>query len=351
MGLYKQKGSDYWYMSYSIRGRQYRRSTKTTNKKIAEEIYCKRKAEILEGTYIDNPQGKNKTLKNLVEQYWEDITPSKKPGSQKDDFRYGRYWIQLFDNRYLNEISSDSINQYIQKRKKLVGPSTINRELAFLSAVFNKGIKLWRWCKENPVSLVPREKENQRVKYFSSEEFHEILNHLVDWAKPIVLLGKNTGLRVSNLVNLKWSQVDLKNQLIIIDGKEMKNSENLGIPLNDNALQVLKNQFKQRSTHHSFVFCKEDGTQYSKWGPSQAFKKACKKAGYPDYRFHDLRHDFCSKLVQKGVDLYTVKELVGHKDISTTQRYSHLNPDRLKQAVAYLDYHNSIIEHQKELTG
>ena len=78
------------------------------------------------------------------------------------------------------------------------------------------------------MSMIPREKENQRVKYFSSEEFHEILNHLVDWVKPIVLLGKNTGLRVSNLVNLKWSQVDLKKRLIIIDGKEMKNSENLG---------------------------------------------------------------------------------------------------------------------------
>jgi integrase len=351
MGLYKQKSSDYWHMSYSIRGRQYRRSTGTTNKKIAEEIYCKRKAEILEGTYIDNPQGKSKTLSDLVERYWEDITPTKRDGSQKEDFRYGRYWNERFGNRYLNEIDSDSISRYIQKRKKLVGPSTINRELAFLSAAFNKGIKLWKWCKENPVSMIPREKENQRVKYFSSEEFHEILNHLVDWVKPIVLLGKNTGLRVSNLVNLKWNQVDLKNQLIIIDGKEMKNSENLGIPLNDNALQVLKDQFKQRGTHHSFVFCKEDGTPYSKWGPSQAFKRACKQAGYPDYRFHDLRHDFCSKLVQEGVDLYVVKELVGHKDISTTQRYSHLNPDRLKKAVSSLDYHNSIIEQQKGLTG
>jgi site-specific recombinase XerD len=89
---------------------------------------------------------------------------------------------------------------------------------------------------------------------------------------------------------------------------------------------------------------------YTKWGVYQAFKKACKKAGYPDYRFHDLRHDFCSKLVQAGVDIYTVKELAGHKDVTTTQRYAHLNPERLKQGVSVLDYHSFIIVDQKGLT-
>jgi len=63
----------------------------------------------------------------------------------------------------------------------------------------------------------------------------------------------------------------------------------------------------------------------------------------PHYRFHDLRHDFCSKLVQAGVDLYTVKELAGHKNITTTQRYAHLSAERLKEAVSVLDYHSSII--------
>jgi len=87
------------------------------------------------------------------------------------------------------------ISQYVQKRKEKVGPCTINRELAFLSAAFNKAIKLWGWCRDNPVSRVPRQKEKKRVKYFSDQDFEKISHHLVDWVRSIVLLGKSTGLR------------------------------------------------------------------------------------------------------------------------------------------------------------
>ena len=337
MPLYKQKNSKVWWMSYCFRGRQMRKSTGTTNKKLAEEIYCKRKTEVIEGTFLENSKGRNKTFKNLVDRYLEEVSVDKKPNSRRDDKMYARNWLLCFGDCFPNEITSDQISLYLQKRKKTVGPSTINRELAFLSAAFNKAIKVWKWCKDNPVSQIPREKEKKRVKYFSDEEFSEIYNNLVDWVKPMVILAKNTGLRVANIVNLTWSQVDLKLKKIVIQAEEMKNFENLGIPLNAEATRILKDQFKSRKLHSSHVFCNKKDEPYSRWGLSHAFKRACKIAGHPEYRFHDLRHDFCSKLVQQGVDLYSVKELAGHKDITTTQRYSHLSPDRLKRAVDSLD--------------
>ena len=324
-------------MSYSFRGRQVRKSTGTTRKKIADSIYFKVKTQIAEGAYLESTRGKNKTFADVAERYLKEVTPDKKPSTQRDDKFYARTLCKFFGKFYLNEITPDLITQHVLKRKKKVGPSSINRELSFLSASLNKAYKLWGWCRENPVSKIKREKEKKRVKYFSDEESRKISALLPEWVKPLVLLAKNTGLRLSNLVNLKWAEVHLKDRLIILDGEVMKNSETLGMPLNQIAMDVIGTLFKGRKPHHKFVFCKKNGESYTGWGVSRAFKNACIGAGYPDYRFHDLRHDFCSKLVQSGVDLYTVKELAGHKDITTTQRYAHLSRGKLKEAVSVLE--------------
>jgi integrase len=337
MGLYRQKRSKVWWMSYVNLGRQVRKSTGTCNKKIAETIYYKIKTQIAEGVYLNGCQGKNKTFGELVKRYLKEVSPNKKPGTQRDDRSHAKRLVPAFGNRKLNEISPDLLSRYILKRKKKVGPSTINRDMAFISAAFNQGIKVWGWCRDNPVSCIKREKETKRVKYFSEKEFSEIYDHLTNWVKPFVLIAKNTGLRKSNIVFLKWSEVNLKDRIIILKEEATKNSEHLGVPLNTEAWQVLKDQMKQRKLHSPYVFCKEDGKPYTGYGVYQAFKRACKKAGHPDFRFHDLRHDFCSKLVQAGVDLYTVKELAGHKDITTTQRYAHLNRGKLKSAVEVLE--------------
>ena len=139
----------------------------------------------------------------------------------------------------------------------------------------------------------------------------------------------------------------MDNRRIMLGGKEMKSGKSLGIPLNDTAFKVLQDANKKKRKEVAYVFYRplpkrpkptsKGGEPYTGWGVSKAFKKACIAAGHPTYRFHDLRHDFCSKLVQKGVEIFAVKELAGHKSISSTLRYAHLNPDRLKDAVSVLD--------------
>lgn len=337
MGLYRQERSKVWWLSYSFRGRQVRKSTGTTSKKIADTIYFKVKTQIAEGAYLESTRGKNKTFVDMAERYLKEVTPDKKPNTQRDDKFYAKTLTKFFGKFYLNEITPDLITQYLLKRKKKVGPSSINRELAFLSASFNKAFKLWGWSRGNPVCMIKREKERKRVKYFSESEFSGIFECLTEWVRPLVLLAKNTGLRKSNVVNLKWSEVNLKDRLIILEGEVMKNSECLGVPLNNIAWKVIKGQLRVRQLQSPYVFCKKNREPYTGWGVYQAFKKGCVDAGYPDFRFHDLRHDFCSKLVQSGIDLYTVKELAGHKDITTTQRYAHLNRGKLKEAVSVLE--------------
>ncbi|QPJ64740.1 MAG: tyrosine-type recombinase/integrase [Candidatus Nitrohelix vancouverensis] len=351
MALYRQKGSKVWWMSYSLGGRQRRKSTGTDNKKIAESIYFKVKTQIAEGRYFENSKGKDKTLRDLFSRYIKEVTPQKNPVAMNDEKRISRRLLDFLGNLKLAEVTTDHVARYVTHRRKKIAPATINRELAYLSATYNQAIKVWGWHRDNPVSRIKREKEQKRVKYFPENEFQEIFNLLAEWVKPIVLLAKNTGLRLSNVVFLEWSEVNIKTRLIVLDAKKVKNSHSLGIPMTQQVFEVLTEQERKRRSGSPHVFINREGKPYTKWGVYRAFKKACKTAGYPDYRFHDLRHDFCSKLVQAGVDIYTVKELAGHKNIATTLGYAHLNPERLKQAVSVLDYHSSIIIDEKGLAA
>ena len=105
MGLYRQKRSKVWWMSYVSRGRQIRKSTGTCNKKVAETIYYKIKTQIAEGVYLDGCQGKNKTFGELVRRYLKEVSPNKKPGTQRDDRSHGKRLVTAFGSRKLNEIT------------------------------------------------------------------------------------------------------------------------------------------------------------------------------------------------------------------------------------------------------
>ena len=277
MALYRQNEGKVWWMSYSFQGRQIRKSTGTTNKKIAESIFYKVKTQIAEGAYLENIQGKSKTLSEMFSRYLEEVTPNKNPVTQKDEKRFARCFLEFVGDRKLMEVSSDLLFRYVTHRRKKVVPGTINRELAFLSSTFNQAIKVWGWCQNNPVSRIKREKEHKRVKYFPDNEFAEIFNRLVDWVRPIVLLGKNSGLRLSNLTHLQWSEVSLKKRLIVLDAKKMKNSYSLGLPLNQQALEVLIERNKHRELHIPYVFFNRDSKPYTKWGVYQIGRASCRE--------------------------------------------------------------------------
>ncbi len=375
MGVYKPKGSKVWWMSYTHLGRPYRKNTGASNKKLAERIFHKTKNELAESKHFPVQQEDTISFDQMMQRYLEEIVPDKAPSTQGDEQRFAKTLTQFFGGNLLIQITPDLVAQYKQERRRMYaakwqrrlkkkskvkikaeqgkdfGKRTINRELGLLSAVFNQAIKVWRYCNFNPVSCVKREKENKRVKFFTDEDFGKIFDHLSDWVQPLVLLAKNTGLRRANIVNLKWSQVNLSQRVIVLEAEVMKNSTSLGLPLNDQAMQVIVAQKAKRIRPicQVYVFSKQNGEPYTGWGVTRAFKRACRKAGTPDYRFHDLRHDFCSQLVQKGVDLYAVKELAGHSEISTTQRYAHLSPDRLRKAVEVLDFHAVSKKPKKDL--
>ncbi len=116
-----------------------------------------------------------------------------------------------------------------------------------------------------------------------------------------------------------------------------KNGEAIGIPLTDTAIKTLSEVQRIRHLHSPYVFCDSNGKPYSLFRVSMSFKRTTERAKIENLRFHDLRYDFASGLVQSGVPIHTVKELLEHKDLRMTIRYSHLSPENLRDAVNVLD--------------
>ncbi len=112
MAIYKQKGSEVWWMSFSFKCKQIRKSTGVKNKKFAEEIYCKTKSQYLDGTALEITNSTGRTFDELIKRYLDEVTPNKKPGTQRDDRRYAENWFDFFGDCLLNDITSDPMKNF-----------------------------------------------------------------------------------------------------------------------------------------------------------------------------------------------------------------------------------------------
>jgi integrase len=257
----------------------------------------------------------------------------------------------------LSKASPAVISGYKAERQALgFSKETIVRELGFLRRIFNIAVSEWELCNSNPVPVVLRtlgKSDNKRIRYLQADELQRLTVSLPSWLRPIVTIARHTGLRRGNLLNLTWEQINSNRGVLIVP--KTKNSDPLGLPITKTAAKVFQELQKVRHLHSPYVFCDSSGNRFTDHQVSMAFRRACKRAGIINLRFHDLRHDFASRLVQNGVDIYSVKELLGHKDIRMTLRYAHLAPDSLKSSVKVLDqiedYYDSMTvgENQKGL--
>jgi integrase len=152
-----------------------------------------------------------------------------------------------------------------------------------------------------------------------------------DYLMPMVLLSINTGLRQGELFNLTWVMVDVSEQSIIISGEVTKNSSSRYIPLNDEAFKIIAQLYKKRTVKEGLVFPSKNNQPFN--NIKRSWSAVLKKAQINEFRWHDLRHHFASKLVMAGVDLNTARELLGHSDIKMTLRYAHLAPEYKLNAV------------------
>ena len=336
MGLYK-RGS-VWWMRFTCQGKQIKRSTETDDKKLAQRIFDKVKGEVAERKWFERLPGEDRTFKELVEKYMEEHSArNKAPRSYVRDKSLRDHLVKTFGELTLLGITPNLISEYKTKRRgEGAAPSTINNELGLMSHAFNLAIKEWEWVKENPVKMVSKEKVNNLIeRWLTLEEENKLLASSPKRLQEIIIFAINTGLRQSEILDLKWPRADLSRRTITI--LEQKNQGKDTLPLNERALGILRERSKNLCGETEYVFHTRNATRIASHNLQEAFNSAVKKARIEKLRFHDLRHTFATRLVQAGVDLYAVQKLGRWKNISMVMRYAHHYPESLRSGIEVLD--------------
>ena len=333
MGLVKRGGV--WWMSFTYQGKQVRKSTRTADRRLADAILSKVKVQIVEGQYFERSAARSHTFTELMDRYEaEHVLRKLRHRGLKG---YMKNLRAFFGDRTLADITPNLIAAYKNKRySDGMAPATINRELANLKKAFNLAMREWEWCHQNPVTRVSMEKENnKRDRWLSEEEESRLLAVSASWLRDLVLFALHTGMRMGEILELTWRAVDFSRRTVTV--LRSKNGERRTIPVNDTVLRVLKEKARVGCLGSDLVFCSKSYTPMESGHLRRSFRLALKKAKIEEFHFHDLRHTFATRLVQAGIDLYKVQQLLGHKSPIMTQRYAHHYPESLRDGVEILD--------------
>jgi integrase len=299
-----------------------------------------------EGRYIKTKEAQKHSLSDLVDRYIIEVLPGK-PNVSKDYTFQLEWWKTQIGDVLLSELTPVLISEYrnllskkITFRKTQISHATVNRYLAALSTAISTAINEWGWMEDNILRKVSKLKESRgRVRYLSDEERNRFLSACKESSNSdlytVVILAMSTGARKNEIWKLSWDKIDLKNRYILLE--ETKNDEPRSIPLQGHALELMLERSKTRSTETNLVFPSRINPQKN-LNFRRPFSVALKAAKIENFRWHDLRHCAASYLVMAGVDMRTVAEILGHKTMQMTQRYTHLSPDHLKDAVAKMNH-------------
>jgi len=262
---------------------------------------------------------------------------NKAPKSHIRDKSLRDHLVKFFGDLPLSEITPRLISEYKAKRReKGCAPKTLNNELTLMSHAFNLAIKEWEWVKENPVQKVSKEKVNNQIeRWLTLEEEEKLLANSPQWLGQIISFAINSGLRQGEILDLRWPLVDLSRRTIMI--LEQKNKGKDTLPVNETAARILAEKARSRDRRTDYVFCNGMVGRIDSRNLLRAFYSAIQRAGILKLRFHDLRHTFATRLVQAGVDIYTVQKLGRWKSISMVMRYAHHYPESLRSGVEVLD--------------
>jgi len=209
--MYKQ--GQIWWTSFTYKGKRIRKSLETTDKKLAQQIEAKIRIGIVAGKYLEKAIGMNKTLKEMMGKFMYEHAPKVSASTQKVYQASLKHILpaiiehgQVFGDYELLAISPKMLYRYkVMRINEGAKPATINRELAMMSKAFNLAVKEWEWVKENPISKVQKERENnERDRWLTDNEEKILLHNSPLWLRDIIIFDLNTGLRMAELLSLRW---------------------------------------------------------------------------------------------------------------------------------------------------
>ncbi|MHB1646979.1 MAG: tyrosine-type recombinase/integrase [bacterium] len=343
MGIYKQNGSSLYWASIMRNGKRVRKSLKTANKKTAEIKYAEFITEITTGKKPEaevieiNEQVKDFTFEELAKEYLEFAK------NRLKSFKNRTYEVNMLARKFkakkLKDFSfQDAIGIQNEVINKGQSKANANRQVACLKAMFKFAIDS-EMVDETVYYKIGKCKnlkgEKSRDRYLKQDEFNKLLAVCPPFLKNIVIIAVYSGMRKSEILNLKWQDIDLTNKIISL--YDTKNGENRKVYINSVLYDTLSKMKKQGA----YVFLNPE-TKKPYCDIKKSFKTALNLIGISDFRFHDLRHTFASQSAMSGTGKGALQKLMGHKTGAMTERYMHLADDYLKD---YLKENAELICH------
>lgn len=343
-GITQRKDRTGWWVRMYVNGRS--RWFKCDTKSQAKALYGRLRADVREGKYFPEKFAPKKdiTLRAWIDRYLEGSTNR----GIENEQRYGRRWKLLLGKRLLQQICNEELRRIQakmraklrkverQSQKQAIptrqwSDATINRHFAFLRHVLMLAVKDSKLAR-NPVSGLSFFAEERRTRFLSEAELARLEQLMTPAHWKVVAFAVETGLRREEQFRLRWDQVDMETGIVTIPLP--KGGKTRHVPLSDGAQAILRSLDSFLGSPWVFP-SPADGLK--PWNAqsfiNHVYSPALRKAGINGACWHTLRHTAASRRVMAGVDLVAVKEILGHRDIDTTLRYSHLSPEHLKSAV------------------
>lgn len=321
MALFKREGSEHWQTRFTVLGKEVRRSTGTSDKKLAKEYEDKLKSETWRIVRLgERPRFR---WEQAVERW---LTEKGHLNSIRDRKISLRWLHQHLKGKCIDEITRDLTDSLIQLRKaEGVSNATVNRTMEVLRAILKSCVKDWGWLQDCPnIRMLPE--EARRVRFLTKEEALRLLEALPTHLSEMARFSLYTGLRKENVVSLQWSQVDLERRVAWLHHDQTKNKKAYSIPLNSEAVLVLR---RQLGKHEKYVFT------YKRKPVSnvntKTWRKCLKDCGIENFRWHDLRHTWASWHVMSGTPLQVLMELGKWSSIEMVLRYAHLSAGHIAE--------------------
>lgn len=304
----------------------------------AREWASKTEADMKAGRYFG--ASKRHTFGELIERYRNHKAAKLK--SWADTERHLSVWLGLLGDCLLDAITPSRI---AEGRDKLLAeitvrgtprhPATVTRIMAALSGCLAYGVKELQWVDRNPCEKASKPGHSAaRVRYLSDDERGRLLQACRESSNPdlytAVVLSLTTGGRKSEIMGLRWQQIDFQNRAINLLQGETKNNEARALPLVGEAFTLLQARAKVRKLHDDRVFPPTDRAKKMKLLDLRTpWEAALKSAAIENFRWHDLRHTAASYLAMNGVSPLEISKILGHRTMAMVSRYSHLSPSHV----------------------
>jgi integrase len=346
MAVYKQKESKFWWYKFTWNGERVRKSTKQTNKRVAEQMEAAQKTSLAKGEVGIVQRGPAPTLRQFSERFMQAISVRCAEKPRTIEF-YQEKLNRLLEyteiaNSALDSIDEALIERYVQERRKAVAPATVNRQLATLRRALRLAHE-WKVIDRLPkIRLLQGERAREFV--LSREQEVIYLKAAPQPLKDLALLMLDTALRDGEALVLKWPDIHLKpaptakfGYLQVQKGKSPRARRT--VSLTARVREMLAARVKKSSSE--FVFPGKNGNPILVTSLDHQHSKVRKLLKMPeDFVVHSLRHTMLTRLGLLGVDAFTIMKIAGHSSITISQRYVHPSPESVERAFEKLEAAN-----------